>query len=136
MTEYISIQDFANKSGLSRQTVYRKLDNEWNKFYKEENGKKLISVEALGELDTKKSCNDDTTKNVLEVLKYTIENLSKQLQIKDKQIESLTEALKAEQNLSSQAHLLHAGTMKALPEKSGAVSRFFGLFKRSKAVNT
>ena len=39
MTEYITIQDFANKSGLSRQTVYRKLDNEWNKYYKEENGK-------------------------------------------------------------------------------------------------
>ena len=79
MTEHISIQDFANKSGLSRQTVYRKLDNEWNKYYKEENGKKLISVEALAELDNKKSCNDDTTKNVLEVLKYTIENLSQQV---------------------------------------------------------
>lgn len=116
--EYITIQDFANKSGLSRQTVYRKLDKEWNKYYKEENGKKLISDEALKELNTEKSCNDDTTKNVLEVLKYTIENLSQQLKIKDEQINALTEALKAEQTLSSQAHMLHAGTMKAIPEKT------------------
>lgn len=130
MTEYITIQDFANKSGLSRQTVYRKLDNEWNKYYKEENGKKLISVEALAELDNKKSCNDDTTKNVLEVLKYTIENLSQQLQTKDEQIKSLTEALKAEQNLSSQAHMLHAGTMKGIPEKTGVVKRFLELFRK------
>ena len=130
MTEYITIQDFANKSGLSRQTVYRKLDNEWNKYYKEENGKKLISVEALSELDNKKSCNDDTTKNVLEVLKYTIENLSQQLQTKDEQIKSLTEALKTEQNLSSQAHMLHAGTMKGIPEKTGVVKRFLELFRK------
>lgn len=137
MTEYITIQDFANKSGLSRQTVYRKLDNEWNKYYKEENGKKLISVEALAELDNKKSCNDDTTKNVLEVLKYTIENLSQQLQTKDEQIKSLTEALKTEQNISSQAHLLHAGTIKTLPEKTSFLDKVINLFKteRIKEVN-
>lgn len=129
MTEYISIQDFANKSGLSRQTVYRKLDNEWNKYYKEENGKKLISVEALSELDNKKDCNDDTTKNVLGMLKVTIENLSQQLQTKDEQIKSLTEALKTEQNISSQAHMLHAGTIKTLPEKTSFIDKIRMIFK-------
>lgn len=138
MTEYISIQDFANKSGISRQTVYRKLDSEWNKYYKEENGKKLISVEALNQIKTSKSCKNETFSDVLNVLKYTIEKLNEQIEVKDKQlkakdeqIKALTEALKAEQNLSSQAHMLHAGTMKSIPEKSGAVSRFFGLFRKS-----
>lgn len=161
MTEYISIQEFANKSGLSRQAVYRKLDKEWGKYYKEENGKKLISTEALNEIfknkaDTEVSqkvvpelqvslCDsllgqlkikDEQIKNLTQAVldsqtSGTILSLIDQLKIKDEQIKALTEALKAEQNLSGQAHLLHAGTMKALPEKSGAVKRFFGLFKKN-----
>lgn len=139
LTEYISIQDFANKSGLSRQTVYRKLDTELSKYYKEENGKKLISIEALNQIKTSKSCKNETFSDVLNVLKYTIEKLNEQIEVKDKQlkakdeqIKALADALKTEQNISSQAHLLHAGTMKAIPEKSGAVKKFFGLFKKSK----
>jgi cell division septum initiation protein DivIVA len=162
MTEYITIQDFANKSGLSRQTVYRKLDSEWNKYYKEENGKKLISVEALGEVLKNKTEDDVSKKHVpelhmslcdslLEQLKIkdeqiraltkavldsqnseTIKSLTLQLQAKDEQIKSLTEALKAEQNLSSQAHMLHAGTMQALPEKTKTTKKFFGLFRKNK----
>lgn len=131
MTEYISIQDFANKSGLSRQTVYRKLDTEWNKYYKEENGKKLISIEALNEIKTNKLCKDETFSDVLDVLKYTIENLTLQLKTKDEQIKALTEALKTEQNLSSQAHMLHAGTMKAIPEKIGFFEKVRMIFKVS-----
>ena len=160
MTEYITIQDFANKSGLSRQTVYRKLDNEWSKYYKEENGKKLISVEALGEVFKNKSeeemskkyvselqmslCNnlteqlkikDEQIKNLTQALTDSqtsgaITSLAEQLKVKDEQIKSLTEALKAEQNLSSQAHMLHAGTMKGIPEKTGVVKRFLELFRK------
>lgn len=133
MTEYISIQDFANKSGLSRQTVYRKLDTEWNKYYKEENGKKLISIEALNEIKTNKLCKDETFSDVLDVLKYTIEKLNEQLKTKDEQINALTEALKTEQNISSQAHMLHAGTMQAIPEKASFISRVVRLIKKDNA---
>ena len=162
MTEYISIQDFANKSGLSRQTVYRKLDNEWNKYYKGENGKKLISVEALGEVFKNKSeeemskkyvselqmslCNnlmeqlkikDEQIKNLTQALTDSqtsgaITSLAEQLKVKDEQIKSLTEALKTEQNISSQAHMLHAGTIKTLPEKTSFVDKISKLFKRVK----
>lgn len=159
MTEYISIQDFANKSGLSRQTVYRKLDNEWSKYYKEENGKKLISVEALGEVFKNKSeeemskkyvselqmslCNnlmeqikakDNQIKELTQALisfqnSEAIKSLTTQLKAKDEQIKSLTEALKTEQNISSQAHMLHAGTIKTLPEKTSFIDKIRMVFK-------
>lgn len=163
MTDYISIQEFANKSGLSRQTVYRKLDTEWNKYYKEENGKKLISIEALAEVLKSKSENEIPKKyvselhmslcnNLMEQIKAkdtqikeltqalisfqnseAIKSLTTQLKAKDEQINALTEALKTEQNISSQAHMLHAGTMQTLPEKTNFFSRVVRLIKKDNA---
>lgn len=46
-------------------------------------------------------------------LLQTVESLQKQLETKDRQIETLTTALLNAQQAEQQAHLLHAGTMQA-----------------------
>lgn len=61
-------------------------------------------------------------------LLQTVESLQKQLETKDRQIETLTTALLNAQQAEQQAHALHAGTMQTAliesrPAEAGAVER-------------
>ena len=52
--------------------------------------------------------------NVVAVLQATIDTLQGQLEVKDRQIEKLTEALVAAQQTAAAAQALHAGTIQQL----------------------
>ena len=143
MEEYISIKEFSDIVGLSRQSVYKKVDNILKQFTKTENGKKLISIKALEVFEKDKlstEFTDEFTKVVntltaqLEVKDRQILEKDKQIAEKDKQISELTTALINEQHSAQQAHALHAGTMqqKAIESKSTRVNFFVKWFTKSK----
>ena len=145
MSEYISISEFANIAGVSRQTVYLRLDKDLQEFVKFDRGKKKISVKALEffdvkidmsntvnfakltendftKLTNKEPKNGTSTKNVIDILTKQIDILTCQIDIKDKQlaekdrqINQLTELLKGEQQSAQQAQALHAGTIVTSP---------------------
>lgn len=142
MDDYISISEFAKIAGLSRQTVYLKLDKDLHDFVKIDNGKKKINVKALELFNVKFDMSDSDnftkltdkdftkftdkeqkasvpTKNIIDILTHQIDILTcqidikdKQLAEKDKQLNQLTELLKVEQQSAQQAQALHAGTIK------------------------
>lgn len=47
MSEYLSIKEFSNKAGVSKQAIYKQLETRLKSYTKTENGRKLISNEAL-----------------------------------------------------------------------------------------
>lgn len=125
MAEYLSIKDFAEKAGVTKQAVYSRLSSqELSSFIQVEQGKKTISIKALplfsnkhgGQVDSKesiKSFQDELMQNLIITLQKQLEEKDKQIAEKDKQISDLTQALLNEQKALQQANTLHAGTMRA-----------------------
>lgn len=46
-TEYLTAAEIAQKAGISRQTVYNRIKNEWQPYVREIDGKTYISIRAL-----------------------------------------------------------------------------------------
>lgn len=55
MSEYISIAEFAEKAGVSRQTIYNRLNSDLSSFCKIVNGKKVLNTEGLSLFSVKNS---------------------------------------------------------------------------------
>jgi len=130
---YISIKEFAERAGVSRQAIQQRLETSLAEFVKaNEQGKKVISINALrlfGEQESKaneqgseekskaqeeesKAKKQGSNEDILyTALLQTVEILQGQLAAKDKQIESLYNALENAQRSATQAQQLHAGTM-------------------------
>lgn len=61
-TEYLTAAEIAQKAGISRQTVYNRVKNEWQPYVREIDGKTYISVKALSN-DLTAGFDKDLTKN-------------------------------------------------------------------------
>lgn len=61
-TEYLTAAEIAQKAGISRQTVYNRIKNEWQPYVREIDGKTYISVKALSN-DLTSEFGKDLTKN-------------------------------------------------------------------------
>lgn len=61
-TEYLTAAEIAQKAGISRQTVYNRIKNEWQPYVREIDGKTYISVKALSN-DLTAGFDKDLTKN-------------------------------------------------------------------------
>lgn len=48
--EYLTVADFAKRAGVTKQAVYKRLNNQLNKYVIEQNGRKLIKSTALNDL--------------------------------------------------------------------------------------
>ena len=130
---YISIKEFAELAGVSRQAIQQRLETSLAEFVKaNEQGKKTISTKALQLFGSQKSkANEQGTEEkgkaneqeskakkqgsnddiLYTALLQTVEILQGQLASKDKQIEALYNALDNAQRAATQAQQLHAGTM-------------------------
>ena len=127
--EYITVKEFAELAGVSRQTIYNKLDKPVNgvenltAFLKVENGIKYISKEALKlyMLDMKKQTAEnilvqntvqylhDNVKTLQEFVKALQENndvLTEQIAKKDEQITALNERLRESLELNRNNQVL------------------------------
>ena len=94
-TNYLKISDFATKAGVSRQTIYNDLTGKLTDFVKVIDGIKMLDIRALsiyGVKDTVKLDSQFTVKfdNDLTVF------LQRQIEEKDKQIESIYKLLDKE----------------------------------------
>lgn len=116
--ELLTVQQFADTAGISKQAVYKALDNKLKPFLQLVDGKKMLQRKALKEVygveveQRNKQQNDNLSKPMealIAMLQKELDEKNAQLEAKDRQIEQLMSALQAEQ-------ALHAGTLqKQLP---------------------
>ena len=127
--DLLTVAEFAKRAGVSKQAIYSRLDKGLKQFVQVIDGQKMLNIKALEQYNSKEveQENQSTCSSVeqdmeqplttLELLNKTIETLQKQLEEKDRQIQTLTEALKTEQLQASQAQALHAGTIQQAIEE-------------------
>ena len=151
-----TIRQIADEIGVSKTAVNKQIANlglrsglrkNGNQFAIDERQEALIKQAFLEKTQTE-NANQSQTKTQTEnhevgdlvcVLQETIDTLQGQLEVKDRQIEKLTEALVAAQQTAAAAQALHAGTIQQQlltgeagadqPEseqKRGWFSRLFG----------
>ena len=97
-----TIRQIADEIGVSKQAVYKR--------YK---GKLHTVCAPYAHTERSIGAVPDQSReaNVVAVLQATIDTLQGQLEVKDRQIEKLTEALVAAQQTAAAAQALHAGTI-------------------------
>ena len=108
-----TIRQIADEIGVSKQAVYKR--------YK---GKLHTVCAPYAHTERSIGAVPDQSReaNVVAVLQATIDTLQGQLEVKDRQIEKLTEALVAAQKTAAAAQALHAGTIQQqlLTDEAGA----------------
>lgn len=123
MIEYITVSQFAELRGISKQAVYKQLNNQLKNFVVIVNGKKHISAKALTEdeltkveqpkvenstenstdFDNQSTENSTSSTPQNDVVSAAVAALSEQLKEKDKQIAALLETVN---NLQTQNAVL------------------------------
>uniref|UniRef100_A0A7C9KDR3 DUF536 domain-containing protein n=1 Tax=Muribaculaceae bacterium Z82 TaxID=2304548 RepID=A0A7C9KDR3_9BACT len=133
-----TIRQIADEVGVSKTAVNKQIANlglrsslrkNGNQFAIDEEQETLIKLafseksqtEVANQTQTKSQTENHEVGDLVCVLQATIDTLQGQLQVKDKQIEQLTEALVAAQQTAAAAQALHAGTMQQqlLSEEAG-----------------
>lgn len=117
--ELLSIPEFAEAAGVSKQAVYKGLNNRLKPFVQLVDGKKMLSNKALSEVygveveqKVNHALNNQSQPNqpldaVILMLQKELEAKNAQLEAKDRQIEELQAALRREQDLHTAAQRLH-----------------------------
>lgn len=127
-----TIRQIADEIGVSKQAVYKRYKGklhtvcapyahtEQGVLYLSEQAETLIKQDFLKD-DRSSGAHTECSigavqeqsqeAGVVEVLQATIDTLQGQLEVKDRQIEKLTEALVAAQQTAAAAQALHAGTI-------------------------
>lgn len=108
--DYLTIQQVADELKISRQAVYKKVDNEFKPYLHIVNGKKYLDKRAIGIFDEKEDNQKFTSllSKSLQLLTEQNETLRAQLEQKDKQIDELNKRLEENQKLLDQQQQLHA----------------------------
>ena len=110
--EYLSISEFAKRAGVSRPTIYSKLDNELSSYCKVVKGKKTISIKALALFSVKESVknvtNNESLLQMISILQSQTEMLKEQLEVKDRQIEAKERHIEELTKILDQQQQLHA----------------------------
>lgn len=116
--EYISIKEFAERAGVSAQSIYKRLNglnNPLNQYVKLVDNQKMLNISALKEVydieveqPIQPNHSTHSTHSTLETVNDTLYDvLLKQLEAKDNQIKELNERLKEAQKALSQEQQLH-----------------------------
>ena len=121
--EYISVSEFAKRAGVTKQSVYQRIQGRLKNYVKDLNGQKVIHIKALNEvygIDLEQGLEQDLNKDsqgqnqvnlaVIEMLRAELEEKNRQLREKDQRITELTDRITA---MGKAAQALHAGTMQA-----------------------
>ena len=124
-----TIRQIADEIGVSKTAVNKQIANlglrsglrkNGNQFAIDEHQEALIKeafseksqTEIENQTQTKTQTENHEVSDLVCVLQATIDTLQGQLEVKDRQIEKLTEALVAAQQTAAAAQALHAGTIK------------------------
>ena len=123
-----TIRQIADEIGVSKTAVNKQIANlglrsglrkNGNQFAIDEHQEALIKqafseksqTEIENQSQTKSQTENHEVSDLVCVLQATIDTLQGQLEVKDRQIEKLTEALVAAQQTAAAAQALHAGTI-------------------------
>ena len=123
-----TIRQIADEIGVSKTAVNKQIANlglrsglrkNGNQFAIDEHQEALIKqafleksqTEIANQSQTKTQTENHEVGDLVCVLQATIDTLQGQLEVKDRQIEKLTEALVAAQQTAAAAQALHAGTI-------------------------
>ena len=123
-----TIRQIADEIGVSKTAVSKQIANlglrsglrkNGNQFAIDEHQEALIKqafleksqTEIENQTQTKSQTENHEVSDLVCVLQATIDTLQGQLEVKDRQIEKLTEALIAAQQTAAAAQALHAGTI-------------------------
>lgn len=110
--EYITIAEFAEKAGVSKQAIYQRLNKGLKEYFKVIDGVKMLNISALEELYGKEpeqgieqEIDKDSKVNSQEN-QDVIKALLEQLRAKDQQIADLNERLADEQKSHGRTQML------------------------------
>ena len=119
-----TIRQIADEIGVSKTAVNKQIANlglrsglrkNGNQFAIDEHQEALIkeafSEKSQTEIENQTQTENHEVSDLVCVLQATIDTLQGQLDVKDRQIEKLTEALVAAQQTAAAAQALHAGTI-------------------------
>ena len=123
-----TIRQIADEIGVSKTAVNKQIANlglrsglrkNGNQFAIDEHQEALIKeafseksqTEIENQTQTKTQTENHEVSDLVCVLQATIDTLQGQLEVKDRQVEKLTEALVAAQQTAAAAQALHAGTI-------------------------
>ena len=119
-----TIRQIADEIGVSKTAVNKQIANlglrsglrkNGNQFAIDEHQETLIkqafSEKSQTEIENQTQTENHEVSDLVCVLQATIDTLQGQLEVKDRQIEKLTEALVAAQQTAAAAQALHAGTI-------------------------
>lgn len=119
-----TIRQIADEIGVSKTAVNKQIANlglrsglrkNGNQFAIDEHQEALIkeafSEKSQNEIENQTQTENHEVSDLVCVLQATIDTLQGQLEVKDRQIEKLTEALVAAQQTAAAAQALHAGTI-------------------------
>ncbi len=153
MEEYLGVKEFAERVQKSEQSVYKRLRNKNDKiqqYVKLKDGKKVIAAAAIENLYYNDCIEYEEIKEekpfqeneIIKILKEQIEQQQKEIEFKNKQLDDLTEQLKASSEretnyqtlLNQQQQLTAAEKQKVLLLEDNQKKCFFGIFKRKGKV--
>lgn len=122
--DFLTVKEFANEAGISTQRVYQLLAKDLQSYCKVIGNTKYINISALERFTTKPICKDlqedlpsdlqaltKALQDQIDTLQKHNDLLTQQLEVKDKQISTLTESLQATTAALTSAQALHAGTI-------------------------
>ena len=114
--DFLTVKEFANEAGISTQRVYQLLAKDLQSYCKVIGNTKYINISALERFTTKPICKDlqalaKALQDQIDTLQKHNDLLTQQLEVKDKQINTLTESLQATTAALTSAQALHAGTL-------------------------
>jgi predicted DNA-binding protein YlxM (UPF0122 family) len=115
-TEYLTAAEIAQKAGISRQTVYNRIKNEWQPYVREIDGKTYISVKALSNnltagFDTLKSAIDDKNREIDRLREDLAAERTRSADLERRLLEyadRFADMAEREQELTRNAQRLHA----------------------------
>lgn len=132
--ELLTVAEFANRAGLSKQRIYQLLDKKLSNYLKEVDGKKMLKIEGLELFDIqdynqgletalKDHIKDlqaeiETMKEELEILRGELTEKNKQINEKDNLIKDLLKKLDQSHILVSQQQTLALADKKAEGQQS------------------
>lgn len=122
--DFLTVKEFAKEAGISTQRVYQLLAKDLQSYCKVIGNTKYINISALERFTTKPICKDlqedlpsdlqaftKALQDQIDTLQKHNDLLTQQLEVKDKQINTLTESLQATTAALTSAQALHAGTI-------------------------
>lgn len=122
--DFLTVKEFAKEAGISTQRVYQLLAKDLQSYCKVIGNTKYINISALERFATKPICKDlqedlpsdlqaftKALQDQIDTLQKHNDLLTQQLEVKDKQINTLTESLQATTAALTSAQALHAGTI-------------------------